>query len=63
MIGIDGINATRINMCQYFLWKRRELAGGGSDNEQIVSVGHCRLNLQICRLFHANICKFDAEIK
>ena len=34
MIGIDGINATGINMCQYFLWKRRELAGGGSDNER-----------------------------
>ena len=25
--------------------------------------GHWRLKLQICRLFHANICKFDAEIK
>ena len=24
--------------------------------------GHSRLKLQICRLFHANMCKFDAEI-
>ena len=25
--------------------------------------GHWRLKLKICRLYHANMCKFDAEIK
>ena len=29
----------------------------------VLPPGHWRLKLKICRLFHANMCKFDAEIK
>ena len=29
----------------------------------VLPPGHWRLKLKICRLFHANRCKFDAEIK
>ena len=29
----------------------------------VLPPGHWRLKLKICRLYHANMCKFDAEIK
>ena len=29
----------------------------------VLPPGHWRRKLKICRLFHANMCKFDAEIK
>ena len=29
----------------------------------VLPPGHWRLKLKICRLYHANLCKFDAEIK
>ena len=29
----------------------------------VLPPGHWRLKLKICRLFHANMCEFDAEIK
>ena len=32
-------------------------------SHRVLPPGHWRLKLKICRLFHANMCNFDAEIK